>query len=923
EQPIRRKVALKIIKLGMDTKQVIARFEAERQALAMMDHANIAKVLDAGATETGRPYFVMELVKGVSITEYCDANELSTRERLDLFLQVCNAVQHAHQKGIIHRDLKPSNVMVTQRDGKPVPKVIDFGIAKATNQRLTEKTLFTRYAHIIGTPAYMSPEQAELSSAEVDARTDVYSLGVLLYELLTGTTPFGEERLRKAGYVQMQRIICEEEPTRPSSKLGTSDVALVDAAKHRGTTPSLLRRLLRRDLDWIVMKCLEKDRTRRYRTAAGLAADVQRHLNHEPVQAVAPSVSYRLRKFARRNRTVVVTVALVTAATLMGATVAKFAGWTSPGSMGKDEHAPGMVMRHVWNAPPMCNLSGTLSRDGRYLSYIDWNAGNAAVYDVATETSWMVTGNTDPTWTDIEGWAEQSVSSPDGEQVAYSWYNEKGVDYYDLRIVNRDGTDARVLYHDPQTFYVIPYAWSPDGEHVLAYFSDAEKNLVDERTGQRFRKGYLVLVAVADGSVRILKTWQQRSSPSVAVFSPDGRHVAYDFGQKGALDRHDICLLALDDGRDGVLVDHLADDRLFGWTPDGTKILFSSDRTANRGLWMIEVSDGMAQGPARLLKDEFDGRPVGFIADGSYYYSVSTRANNVCLAKLNSTGTVFEGRPGLVSSLFVGSTGLGDWSPDGRFLAYRTPLMGPAATALAAETWAIVVYSVETSQERLVVPSVVLRPSTRMKGPWWSPDGRLLLVYGMGPETGFGLYTVDAITGETTLVPWGQDIHFGEAAWSPDSESIYVRWGRIGCKISRVDLATGEEVLVYEGEGAQLTFDVSPDGQWFAFYQGKDSLVVMPSEGGQPREVLRGSEGEIVPAFAFVRWTPDGEHLLFGKRMTELWMVNVQTGQQQRIGPAGGNLRRAVMHPDGQSIAFMVEQPGSELWVLENFLPEQ
>ncbi len=316
QEPIHRKVALKIIKLGMDTRQVIARFEAERQALAMMDHPNMARVFDAGATETGRPYFVMELVKGASITDYCDANSLSTKERLKLFIQVCNAVQHAHQKGIIHRDIKPSNVMVTLHDGKPVPKVIDFGIAKATNQRLTEKTVFTRYAQMIGTPAYMSPEQAELSDLGVDTRTDIYSLGVLLYELLTGTTPFSEEEIRQAGYLEIQRIIAKQEPTKPSTKLSTLGETLTEIAKRRGSTPDVLRRSLCGDLDWIVMKALEKQRERRYDTAAELSADIDRHLNHQPVQAAAPSLSYKTGKFVRRHRIGVLVALLVGVAVL-------------------------------------------------------------------------------------------------------------------------------------------------------------------------------------------------------------------------------------------------------------------------------------------------------------------------------------------------------------------------------------------------------------------------------------------------------------------------------------------------------------------------------------------------------------------------------------------------------------------------------
>ncbi len=305
-EPVKRRVALKIIKLGMDTKQVIARFEAERQALAMMDHPNIAKVLDAGSTETGRPFFAMELVKGVPILDYCDTETMDTRDRLGLFMKVCHAIQHAHQKGIIHRDIKPSNVLVTLHDGVPVPKVIDFGIAKATNQELTDKTLYTQHRQMIGTPAYMSPEQAEMSGLDIDTRSDIYALGVLLYELLTGTTPFENQSLMEVGLAEMMRVIREETPHKPSTRLSSLGDTSTRTAEQRRTDVNKLNLSLRGDLDWIVMKCLEKDRSRRYDTANGLAADILRHLNDEPVAAGPPSASYKLRKFVKRNRSHVI-----------------------------------------------------------------------------------------------------------------------------------------------------------------------------------------------------------------------------------------------------------------------------------------------------------------------------------------------------------------------------------------------------------------------------------------------------------------------------------------------------------------------------------------------------------------------------------------------------------------------------------------
>jgi serine/threonine protein kinase len=340
QQPIRRKVALKVLKPGMDTRQVIARFEAERQALALMDHPNIAKVLDAGRTSRGRPYFVMELVRGLPITAYCDQSQLSPRERLELFVHVCQAVQHAHQKGIIHRDLKPSNMLVMMQDGEPLVKVIDFGIAKALGQQLTDKTLHTGFAQIIGTPLYMSPEQTALSNVDVDTRSDIYSLGVILYELLTGTTPFDRKRFQEADFEVMRRIIREEEPVKPSTRISMLGQAAASVSEQRKSDPKALSGLFRGELDWIVMKALEKDRNRRYETASGFAADVRRYLHDEPVLACPPSATYQFRKFARRHKRGFAAVGIVCGLLATAVVVLLFANYhiTQQRNLAQREH---------------------------------------------------------------------------------------------------------------------------------------------------------------------------------------------------------------------------------------------------------------------------------------------------------------------------------------------------------------------------------------------------------------------------------------------------------------------------------------------------------------------------------------------------------------------------------------------------------
>ncbi|HLJ97721.1 MAG TPA: serine/threonine-protein kinase, partial [Gemmataceae bacterium] len=501
QQPVRRKVALKVLKPGMDTRQVIARFEAERQALALMDHPNIARVLDAGATDSSRPYFVMELVRGIPITDFCDQNQLPVSERLELFVAVCQAVQHAHQKGIMHRDLKPSNVLVTLHDGKPLVKVIDFGIAKALGQeRLTDKTLCTGFAQMLGTPLYMSPEQAQMSGQDTDTRTDIYSLGVLLYELLTGTTPFDKERLKEASYDELRRIIREEEPAKPSTRISTLGQAATTVFANRKSEPRRLSQMFRRELDWIVMKALEKDRNRRYETTSAFAADVERYLHDEPVQACPPSVVYRFRKFARRNKGALMTTSVVAFAVLLAV-----AGL-------------GASTVQVWRANN--ELSGSLEREHQNSYYQrialaerEWSANNL-------------------------GRVEQLLEECPADLRGWEWHYLKRLRHQTLSPLGHEHTLQCVVF-------------SPNGQCLASGSRDGVIKVWDAHTGQllrTFRAGQNMIRGVAfspddarlaaacsDGRVKIwdvradkeLLDWKAHPSPGRnVVFSPDGQRLA-------------------------------------------------------------------------------------------------------------------------------------------------------------------------------------------------------------------------------------------------------------------------------------------------------------------------------------------------------------------------------------------------------------
>ncbi|MBN2593009.1 MAG: protein kinase [Sedimentisphaerales bacterium] len=929
-EPIRRKVALKIIKLGMDTKSVIARFEAERQALALMDHPNIAKVLDAGATETGRPYFVMELVTGVSITEYCDKNNLNTKDRLALFIQVCNAVQHAHQKGIIHRDIKPTNVMVEHHDGKPVPKVIDFGIAKATNQRLTEKTLFTRYAHIIGTPAYMSPEQADLSDLDVDTRSDIYSLGVLLYELLTGTTPFSEEELRNAGYLEMQRVICEQEPAKPSTKLSTLGETLTDIAKHRACTPDLLTKTIRGDLDWIVMQCLEKVRTRRYETANALAMDIEHHLNSEPVTARPLSPVYRIEKFMLRNKVALTVGVIITTILILGICLSTWQAVRAAQAEEKAEKArmeeavqrllaeEAKITAQRQHYSASIALARNLIEQGQFdrSKQILNQPGLSSLR--SWEWGWLERAcHRDLMTLDSGGPALTGVDfSPDGRLLATGCFDGTAR-LWDIV------TGREVRRFNVGKSFVLLLDFSPDGQYLVTPNMDGMVKVWNVATGQMLfileghtdwvycaafsPDGKTIATSSRDKTVRLWDAGDGTSrgiigeygdSVMCVAFSPDGRKLAYAGGSGDpSVSSSDttVRILDLKTGESQVLTGHTDTVTCVVFSPDGKSVATASwDGTSRLG----DVGNG-----SKLLTF-FTGPP------SSGFWSAAISPDGRLCAVGGGTSSIDAGvyvidvNTGKIVQAYEGHSRMirdVEFSPDGTRIV-TTSFDGTAkvwlvspAEFLSLEGHDQAVWAIDVSPDRQWLATGSLDQTAKI---WNIESGSLLLTI----PVNFPVVSLAFCPDSSRLVTTAADAT--ARVWQLGTEDV---------RVGRPSL-TYKSLLTLAGHSnTVMCVTYSPQGHWIATGSKDNTARIWDAQSGHLIKTLEGHDGWVLD----VAFSPDSERLATASADNTARIWQVDTGKL--LFELSGNTSQ-VLQADwdwDKSGSWPSSTPPSTSWILQ------